>query len=124
MKQRNDFPVLNAVDIYDPHYTPKSMDETAAKDVRIVYDQYGINKIDIYDGLRKESAALIGCARETCLNEFKSYSTLIEIKIFESSRITEDLIKNHFQKRKTFIKTKKLKPKTSKKYKLTSKNLN
>ena len=34
MKQRNDFPVLNAVDIYDPHYTPKSMDETAAKDVK------------------------------------------------------------------------------------------
>ena len=99
------------------------MDETAAKDVRLVYDQYGINKISIY-GFRKESAALIGCARETCLNEFKSYSTLIEIKIFENSRITEDHIKHHFQKRKTFIKTKKPQPKTSKKYKLTSKNLN
>ena len=73
--QTNDFPVLDALHIFDPHSIPKNIDETAAKDVRIVYDWYGINKIDVYGGLRKESAALIGCARETFLNEFKSYFT-------------------------------------------------
>ena len=78
--QTNDFPVLDALHIFDPHYIPESTDEAAAKDVSMVYDWYGINKISIYDGLRKESAALVGCARETFLNEFKSYSTLIEIK--------------------------------------------
>ena len=73
--QTNDFPVLDVFHIFDPHSIPKNIDEAAAKDVRIVYDWYGINKIDVYDGLRKESAALIGCARETFLNEFKSYFT-------------------------------------------------
>ena len=34
------------------------------------------------------------------------------------------ILKNHFEKWKNFIKTKKLKPKTSKKYKVTSKSLN
>ena len=56
----------------------------------IVYDWYRINKINVYDRLRKESAALIGCARETLLNEFKSYSTSIEITKFENSHIIEN----------------------------------
>ena len=78
--QTNDFPVLDALHIFDPRYIPKSIHGAAAKDVSIVCDWYGINKIDVYDGLRKESAAIIGCARKTFLNEFKSYSTSIEKK--------------------------------------------
>ena len=70
---KNDFPVLDALHTLDPCYIPKSIDDATANDVSIVYDWYRINKIDIYDGLRKESAAVIGSARETSLNEFKSY---------------------------------------------------
>ena len=44
---------MGAHRIFDPHYIPKSIDETIAKDVSIVYDWYGINKVDIYDGLMK-----------------------------------------------------------------------
>ena len=86
--------------IFDRCYIPKSIDEAAAKDVSIVYDWYGINKIDVYDGLKKESAALIGCTRETFLNEFKSYSTSIEIKKFENSHIIEDDFKKSLPKKR------------------------
>ena len=48
-----DFPVVGAHRIFDPRYIPKSIDETIAKDVSIVCDWYGINKVDIYDGLMK-----------------------------------------------------------------------
>ena len=68
--QTNNFPVLDALHTFDPHYIPKSIDEAASKNVTIVYDWYEINKINAYDSLRKKSAALTGCARETILNEF------------------------------------------------------
>ena len=84
---------MDSFHIFDPRCIPKSIDEAAVKDVSIVYDWYGINIIDVYDGLRKESAALIGCARETFLNEFKSYSTSIEIKKIKNSCIIEDDLK-------------------------------
>ena len=44
---------MGAHRIFDPRYIPKSIDETIAKDVSLVYDWYGINKVDIYDGLMK-----------------------------------------------------------------------
>ena len=78
--QTNDFSVLDALHIFDPRYIPKSIGEAATKDISIVCDWYGINKIDVYNDLRKESAALIACTRETFLNEFKSYATSIDIK--------------------------------------------
>ena len=77
----------------------------------IVYDWYRINKINIYDGLRKESAALTGCARETFLNEFKSYSTSIEITKFENSHIIEDDFKKSLWKKENLHQNKKAKAK-------------
>ena len=79
---------------FDPCYIHKSIEETAAKDVSIVNNWYIVNKVDVYHSLRKESAALTGCARETFLSEFKSYSTLIEIKKIENSHIKDDLKKS------------------------------
>ena len=78
--QTNNFFVLDAIHIFDPCYIPKGIHEAAAKDVSIVYDWYGINKIDVYDGLKKKSTGLIGCARQAFLNELKGCSTMIEIK--------------------------------------------
>ena len=78
--QTNNFSVLDTLHIFDTRCIPKSIDEAAAKDVSIVYDWYAINKIDMYDYLWKQSAALKSCARETFLNEFKSYSISIGIK--------------------------------------------
>ena len=76
----NNFPVLDMLPNFDPCYLRKSIEETVAKDVSIVNNWYRINKVDVYHSLRKESATLTGCARETFLNEFKSYSTSIKIK--------------------------------------------
>ena len=78
--QTNNSPVLDGLHVFDPRYIRKRIDEAAAKDVGIVYDRYLISETDACDGLRKESAGLIVCARETFSNEFKSYSTPIEIK--------------------------------------------
>ena len=97
--QTNDFPVLDALYSFDPRYIPKSTGESAAKNVSIVFDWDGINKINVYDGLRKESAVLIGCARVTFLNEFKSYSTSTEIKRFENAHIVENDLKKSLQKK-------------------------
>ena len=97
--QTNDFPVLDALYSFDSRYIPKSTGESAAKNVSIVFDWDGINKINVYDGLRKESAVLIGCARVTFLNEFKSYSTSIEIKRFENAHIVENDLKKSLQKK-------------------------
>ena len=36
----------------------------------LILDLYGTNKMDTCDDLRKESTALIGCAKETVLNKF------------------------------------------------------
>ena len=80
--QTNNFFVLDVLHIFDPHYISQSIDKAAAKDASIVCDWHWINKIDIYDCLKKESAAFIGCARKTFLNEFKKYSTPIEINFF------------------------------------------
>ena len=105
--QTNNFPVLDTLHIFDPRYIPKSIDEATAKDVTIVYEWYEINKFDVYDGLKEESAALIGFARETFLNEFTS----IEIKTFENSRIIEDDLKKLFRKKENLHQNKKAKAK-------------
>ena len=57
------------------------------------------------------SGALIGCARETFLNEFKSYSTSIEIKKIENSRIIEDDLKKSLRKKENLHQNKKAKAK-------------
>ena len=62
--------------------------------------------------MKKESAAFIGCARKTFLNEFKKYSTPIEINFFfENSCIIEDEFKKSLRKKENLHQNKKAKAK-------------
>lgn len=74
----SDFPIIDAFHSFDPRNLLATAEPSYGLDVaKRIYDFYGYNKVDIFQGQRNEVAAVITCGEESFLQQCATYFQLL-----------------------------------------------
>ena len=69
-----DFPVIDAFQAFDPRNIPKDLPSGyGEKEIDLIYDFYGSNNINIFQGQRNEATAIIKCSKENFIDPAVHY---------------------------------------------------
>lgn len=69
-----DSPVMDAFHVFDPRNIPKDLPSGyGEKEINLIYDFYGSNKINIFQGQRNEATAIIKCSKENFTDQAVHY---------------------------------------------------
>ena len=76
-----DFLVMDAFHAFDPRNIPKDLPSGyGEKEIDLVYDFYGSNKINIFQGKRNEATAIIKCSKDHFIDQAVHYICLMSKK--------------------------------------------
>ena len=76
-----DFPVMHAFHAFDPRNIPKDLPSGYGwKEIDLIYDFYGSNKINTFQGQRNEATAIIKCSKENFIDQAVHYFCLMSKK--------------------------------------------
>ena len=77
----SDFPVMDAFQAFDPRNIPKDLPSGyGEKEIDLIYDFYGSNKINIFQGQRNEATAIIKCSKENFIDQAVHYFCIMSKK--------------------------------------------
>ena len=86
-----DFPVMDAFHTFDQRNIPKDLPSGyGEKKIDLIYDFYGSNKINIFQGQRNEATAIIKCSKENFIDQPVHYFRLMsKKKALDKSKIAK-----------------------------------
>ena len=108
-----DFPVMDVFQAFDPRNIPKDLPSGCGeKEIDLIYDFYGSNKINIFQGQRNEATAIIKCSKENFIDQAVHYfcfmskkKALDESAIAKNVAAAETKLREQEKKKKCIAKT-------------------
>ena len=88
-----DFPVMDAFHVFDPRNIPKDFPSGyGVNEIDLIYDFYGSNKINIFQGQRNQATVIIKFSKENFIDQAVYYFRLMsKKKALDESTITKNV---------------------------------